>query len=194
MLESMITNPRPTRAEVSDVANAIYDSSSSIMLSGETAVGKYPIEAAAMMKDIATQTEGDFNYREFFSRESQGDYDEVSSSVALASVRTAYSTSAKAIFVMTSSGSTARELSRFRPEMPVVAYTRDEKVFHQLALNWGVVAVPPEAAKDAQAAIKIMTAYALKQGILKKGDLVVITMGTPFGVAGSTNIMMVQNI
>jgi pyruvate kinase len=194
MLESMIGNPRPTRAEVSDVANAIYDSSSSIMLSGETAVGAYPIETVVMMKNIAKHAEKDFNYREFFERESHADHDDVSSSVAIASVKTAYSADAKAIFAITSSGSTARQLSRFRPSIPIIALTESPKVYHQLALVWGIVPMPPEKVKDVESAVRHLSAFALEKGFIKKGSKVVITSGTPFGVKGTTNNMSVRVI
>src|SRR5579872_1039027 len=123
MLESMITNPRPTRAEVSDVANAIYDSTSCVMLSGETAVGKYPIETVERMKSIAQVAESDFHYHAFFELNSQRDYHDVSSAVSLAAVKTAYSANAKCIFAFTSSGQTARLVSRLRPPMPIIAVT-----------------------------------------------------------------------
>lgn len=194
MLESMIQNPRPTRAEVSDVANAIFDSSSCIMLSGETAVGKYPIETVAMMKDIAQTTEKDFDYRHFFSENTLEDFYDVPSSLALASVRTAYSASAKAIFAVTSTGSTARLLARFRPSMPIIAFTENTKTFHQLALEWGVTPVTPCKIKNVQEAFEWMSNFATRKGLLEKGDLVVITSGTPFGIKGTTNNMTVECI
>ncbi len=194
MLESMIKNPRPTRAEVSDVANAIYDSTSAVMLSGETAVGLYPIEAVKMMKSIAHETEKDFNYRDFFFKDSQTDYNDVSTSVALASVKTAYSANARAIFVFTSRGSTSRFVSRFRPEMPIIVLTPIAKVYHQLSLNWGVVPVAPLPAKNVQEALAIVSCFAMKKGLVRYGDLVTITAGSPFGVSGTTNMMLVESI
>ncbi len=194
MLESMISNPRPTRAEVSDVANAIYDSTSAVMLSGETAVGKYPIETVKMMKGIVEETEKDFHYLDFFNRDARTDYNDVSNSVALASVKTAYSAQAKGIFCFTSSGMTARFVSRFRPEMPIVTLTPLKKVYHQLALNWGVIPVDPAAASTVQEAISLASCYALKKGIVKYGVLVVITAGSPFGISGTTNMMLVESI
>ncbi len=194
MLESMIKNPRPTRAEVSDVANAIYDSTSAVMLSGETAVGAYPIETVKMMKSIVQEAEKDFNYQAFFDRDSRTDFNDVSNSVALSSVSTAYSAQAKGIFVFTNSGMTARIVSRFRPEMPIVALTPHYKIYHQLALNWGIIPVEPTTAKNAQDAFAITTCFALKKGIVHYGDLVIVTSGAPFGISGTTNMMLVESI
>ena len=195
MLESMIKNPRPTRAEVSDVANAIYDSTSAVMLSGETAVGQYPIETVKMMKSIVQETEKDFNYSEFFNRNSRTDFNDVSNSVALAAVKTAYSAQARGIFCFTNSGFTARVVSRFRPEMPIVALTPHRKIYHQMALHWGVIPVDPAAAaKNAEEAFSITSCFALKKGIVRYGDLVVVTSGAPFGISGTTNMMLVESI
>ena len=194
MLESMIKNPRPTRAEVSDVANAIYDSTSAVMLSGETAVGQYPIETVKMMRIIVEEAEKDFSYREFFNRDSRIDYNDISTSVALATVKTAYSTKAKGIFVFTNSGFTARAVSRFRPEMPIFALTSLEKTYHQMALNWGVVPVDPVQVKNVHDAFSAVSCFALQKGLMRYGDLVVVTAGTPFGVSGTTNMMMVDSI
>ena len=194
MLESMISNPRPTRAEVSDVANAIYDSTSAIMLSGETAMGKYPIEAVARMSEIVRVAEADFNYRGFFEDHSKRDYHDISSSVALAAVKTAYSANGKAIFAFTSSGGTARLVSRLRPEMPIIALTTRKKNYHQLAFNWGVIPLFSEHCKNAREAFSTVSSYALSQGIISFGDVVVVTAGVPFGQKGSTNMMMVESI
>lgn len=194
MLESMIKYPRPTRAEVSDVANAIYDATSCAMLSGETAMGKYPIESAQMMGSIIEETEKDFPYRDFFERDGRIESKDVSVSVALAAVKTAYTSGAKAIFVFTSSGFTARLISRFRPQMPIVALTSSMKVYHQLSFSWGVYPVNPSPCKSVQEAFAIAGRFALEQGLVSPGDLVVITAGVPFGVSGSTNMMIVDRI
>lgn len=194
MLESMIHNPRPTRAEVSDVANAIYDSTSAVMLSGETAVGAYPIEAVKLMRSIIEETEKDFDYRQFFEHDSKIDYHDVSTSVALATVKTAYSAGAKAIFVFTSGGFTARVVSRFRPVMPIIALTANEKVYHQMALNWGVFPVPTQEAKDAHEAFALVSHYARDNHFVQCGDLVIVTAGAPFGISGTTNMMLVESI
>ena len=194
MLDSMIKNPRPTRAEVSDVANAIYDATSCAMLSGETAMGKYPIESLEMMRSIIEETEKDFPYRDFFERDGRLESKEVSVSVALSAVKTAYTSGAKAIFAFTNSGFTARIISRFRPQMPIVALTNDLKVYHQLAFSWGVMPIYPTACKNVQDAFAVAARFALEQGIVKPGDLVVVTAGAPFGVSGTTNMMIVDRI
>jgi pyruvate kinase len=194
MLESMIQNPRPTRAEVSDVANAIYDSTSAVMLSGETAVGLYPIETVKMMKSIVMEAEKDFDYREFFQQLAKTDFNDISTSVALASVRTAYSSHAQAIFVFTSSGLTTRSVSRFRPQMPIVALTSKPKLYHQMAVSWGVHPVEPFAVQNIEEAFAYTSRLGMKCGIVKEGDLVIVTAGSPFGVSGTTNMMLVESI
>ena len=194
MLESMITNPRPTRAEVSDVANAIYDSTSAIMLSAETAVGSYPIETVIRMKSIAKEAESDFNFRQFFELNSQRDYHDISSSVAMAAVKTAYSANAKAIFAFTTTGVTARLVSRLRPEMPIIAVTSNEKHYHQLGANWGVIPVLCKGCTSAKEAFAAASQHALSRGIIAFGDVVVVTCGVPFGKKGTTNMIVVENI
>ncbi len=194
MLESMMVNPRPTRAETSDVANAIYDSTSAVMLSGETAVGNYPIQVVEVMKAIIQEAEVDFNYYDFFKQSSQRGFYDVPSSVAHASVNTAYSSNAKAIFAFTTSGSTARLLSRLRPEMPILAMTPNPKAYHQLALNWGVIPILCQEATTIEEAKMMLSEFALQKGLVQYGDLVVITAGTPFGRAGTTNMMIVDSI
>jgi pyruvate kinase len=194
MLESMINNPRPTRAEASDVANAIYDSTSAAMLSGETAVGRYPIESVRVMCALIEETERDFNYYEFSKQGTVRVYPDVPSSVTLACVKTAYSANAKAIFAFTTSGSTARLLSRLRPEMPIIAMTPNPKVYHQLALSWGVVPILCTDATNIEDAYKRISDFALENGYVNYGDLVVITAGTPFGRSGTTNMIIVDSI
>lgn len=194
MLESMIMNPRPTRAEVSDVANAIYDGTSSVMLSAETAAGKYPVETVQQMKSIIQATEADFNYREFFHERTKKESHNVSSAVAVAAVKTAYSAGAKAIFAYTTSGMTARLVSRLRPEMPIIALTPIEKYYHQLALNWGVSPFFAKGCENPRDAFLATSEFALAKHLIHFGDLVVITAGSPFGKKGSTNMMIVESI
>lgn len=194
MLESMIHNPRPTRAEASDVANAIYDSTSCVMLSGETAVGKYPIEVIETMHDIVQQAEADFDYQSFFSRNADLVYHDVASAVTFATVKTAYGSGANAIFAFTSSGSTARMLSRLRPRMPILALTPFKKTYHQLSFNWGIIPALSENCQSFEEAFSESSKIALQKGYVKYGDLVVITAGSPFGVSGTTNMMIVENI
>lgn len=194
MLESMINNPRPTRAEASDVANAIYDSTSAIMLSGETAIGKYPLETVNVMISIVKEAEKDFNYRTFFDLHAPLVYHDVPSSLTLAAVKTAYSSKAQAIFAFTSGGSTARLLSRLRPEMPIIAMTNSEKSYHQMALNWGVIPFLSDKAKTVDEAFLEISSFALDKKLVSYGDLVIITAGTPFGVPRTTNLMIVESI
>lgn len=194
MLESMIHNPRPTRAEVSDVANAIYDSTTAVMLSGETAIGEYPIEAVKVMRSIILESEDDFDYRGFFGFHSKISYHDVPSSVALAAVKTAYSSSAEAIFAFTSSGGTVRLLSRLRPRMPIVAMTPLENRYHQLSLNWGVTPHLGEASKTFEEGFKKLSQFAMDKKIVSFGDLVIVTAGSTFGISGTTNMMIVENI
>lgn len=194
MLESMINNPRPTRAEASDVANAIYDSTSAVMLSGETAVGKYPIQTVMVMKSIVKEAEEDFNYRAFFDFHTGLVYHDVPSAITLAAVKTAYTSNAKAIFAFTCSGTTARLLSRLRPSMPIIAMTPNERCYHQMVLNWGVIPLLRPDCKSLPEANAVISSFALEQGLVVKGDLVVVTAGSPFGIAGTTNTMLVESI
>jgi len=193
MLESMIQYPRPTRAEVSDVANAIYDSTSCVMLSGETAVGKYPIEAAKMMKSIIEEAEKDFDYKQYDQTHNNRNYKDISSAVAIATVKTAYSSQAQAIFTYTSSGFTSRMISRFRPHIPIISLTGCKKTYHQLSAVWGVVPVLREY-HTMEEAFNAATCFTLQQGYVHYGDMVLVTAGTPFGVRGTTNMMLIKSI
>lgn len=194
MLESMVHNPRPTRAEASDVANAIYDSTSAVMLSGETAVGNYPLETVRMMQSVVLEAEKDIDYRTFFDLHTDLVYHDVPSALTLAAVKTAYSSNAKAIFVFTYSGTTARLVSRLRPGMPIIAMTPIERSYHQMAFNWGVIPILSEECHSLTEAFEIISTFARKQKLVSHGDLVVITAGSPFGVPGTTNMMIVENI
>ncbi|MBS4169218.1 pyruvate kinase [Parachlamydia sp. AcF125] len=195
MLESMIHNPRPTRAEVSDVANAIYDSTSAVMLSGETAIGHYPIEAVAMMKEIIKETEEDFDYYRHFHQQTPYISNDVPAAVSVATVKISHNANAKAIFTFTNSGGTARLLSRLRPPMPIIALTPNEKCYHQMALNWGVIPCKEiEHVQNIQDAFKQISAFALEKNHVNHGDLVLVTAGSPFGFTGTTNMMIVESI
>ncbi len=194
MLESMINNPRPTRAEASDVANAIYDSTSAVMLSGETAAGKYPIEAVKIMKRIVKGAEDDFSYSDFFACCSRLQFRDISTAVGYASVNTAYNSDAKAVFVLTSSGHSASVIARFRPRMPILALSPSRRTYNQLALNWGVIPVPPTYAHNEHEALNIIGDFGKEIGEVYDGDMVVVCAGTPFGVSGSTNMMLVESI
>lgn len=194
MLESMIHNPRPTRAETSDVANAIHDGTSCVMLSGETAIGKYPLETVQIMKSIISEAEQDFNYQGLFEQHARLHYHDVPSAVTLAGVKTAYSLAAKAIFAFTHSGTTARLLSRLRPHMPIIAFTPFEKTYHQLALNWGVIPVRCTECANVDEAFKQASHFSLTHHLVSYGDVVVLITGSPFWVPGTTNTIYVESI
>lgn len=192
MLDSMIRNPRPTRAEVSDVANAIYDGTSAIMLSGETAMGKYPVESVKTMASIAERTENDIDY---IHRLKQMDFTsgfDVTNAISHATCTTAHDLGAAAIIALTYSGGTARQISRFRPNCPIIAPTLSEKARRQLNLSWGVIPVMSKVAANSDELFDSSVDDAEKMNLVKNGDLVVITGGVPLGVAGTTNIMKVH--
>ncbi len=192
MLDSMIRNPRPTRAEVSDVANAIYDGTSAIMLSGETAMGKYPVEAVKTMASIAERTETDIDYvRRLKNMEFESGFD-VTNAISHATCTTAHDLGAAAIIALTYSGGTARQISRFRPNCPIIAPTISEKARRQLNLSWGVVPVASQVAANSDELFDSAVDSAEHMNLVKNGDLVVITGGVPMGVAGTTNIMKVH--
>lgn len=194
MLESMIKNPRPTRAEVSDIANAIYDSTSAVMLSGETAIGKFPVKSVNILNSIIQATENDFNYRAFFDQHNYLIFHDVPSSVTLAAVKIAFATEAKAIFCLTHSGKTARLISRLRPQIPIIALTPSPKTFHELGIIWGVIPVLWHACASVQEAFNKLSSFALEKGLVSSGDSIVITAGSPFGVSGTTNMVLAQSI
>ncbi len=194
MLESMISNPRPTRAEVSDVANAIYDSASAVMLSAETAAGKYPVETVEQMKKIIHEAEQDFDYKSFFYKQAHVEYEDIATAVSISTVKTAYSCRAAAIFAVTKTGFTARLLTRLRPQMPIVVLTRNEKKYNQLAFNWGVMPVYAPDWKTEREAVSIMSDFATNSNVLSFGDLVVLISSFPFDKRAFTNLMVVESI
>jgi pyruvate kinase len=194
MLESMIEHSRPTRAEVSDVANAIYDSASAIMLSGETAVGKYPVETVRLMRDTVIAAENDFPFEDFFHNQmGRRTFNDISHSVLLAAVKTAYASHGKALIALTTSGFTARLMAHFRPRMPIIALTPKQETYHQLAFAWGVIPLYAAVDNVKQGTVKA-SCFALEQKILHYGDLIVVTSGVPFGISGTTNMMVVDHI
>jgi len=190
MLESMIVNPRPTRAEVSDVANAIYDGTSAIMLSAETAVGKYPIEAVFCMKQIAKETEKDVLYEGFCNRNAELGSRNISSSVALAAVKTAYGIGAKAIFSMNGDPF----IASFRPKMPVFAIASSEKQYHQLGACWGVIPILYSKDQDAKKVFTFVSQFVLSHGFVSSGDIVVVIANALLGRERVANTMIVEII
>jgi pyruvate kinase len=192
MLDSMIRNPRPTRAEASDVANAIYDGTSAIMLSGETAAGKYPIETIEMMAKIAEKAESARDYWKGFSARQYDMATSVTNAISHATCTTAMDLKASAIITVTQTGHTARMISRFRPACPIIATTVSPRVHRQLALSWGVVPYLVKEATTTDEMFDMGIEKALESGLVKNGDLAVITAGVPIGVSGTTNILKVH--
>lgn len=191
MLDSMIRNPRPTRAEVTDVANAIYDGTDAIMLSGETAAGKYPVEAVKTMATIAKRTEETLNYNELLKNKKLNGVN-VTDAISHATCTTSVDLKASAIITSTSSGHTARMVSKFRPECPIIAATNDEKVMRRLALTWGVYPIMASEATNTDEVIENSINAAKEASYLQNGELVVITAGVPVGVSGTTNLIKVH--
>ena len=195
MLESMITNPRPTRAEITDVANAIYDGTSAIMLSGESAVGMHPIEAVQTMDAIARTTEKDIDYLKRFNNFYQNrDNKDVTSAISHATVTTAHDLGASAIITVTKSGTTARMISKFRPYTKIIGATTDSKVWRQLNLSWGVFPVMCDLKENSDELFDHAVEVSLKSKLIKGNDLVVITAGIPLGISGTTNMLKVQEV
>lgn len=195
MLDSMIRNPRPTRAEVSDVANAIFDGTSAVMLSGETASGKYPIEAFRTMHDIAIKAEGSIDYWGQMLRRDLPLIPTVANAISHATCMTAMDIKATSIITMTLAGRTARLVSRFRPSCPIIASTTSPKSLFQLNLIWGVFPILAEEEKDdLESVLEASIKKSKKSKLLNDGDTVVITGGSPMGVSGTTNMIRVLSI
>lgn len=192
MLESMTTNPRPTRAEAADVANAIYDGTSAIMLSGETAAGQYPVLSVQTMATIAERTENDINYLNRFLTMDPNRSSNVTAAIAHATVSTANELDAAAIIAITTSGTTARAVSRFRPFIPIVACVCHSFTYRQLALSWGVTPVLIDVIDNTDELIDFAVKKAHEAKIVHRGDLVVIAAGLPTHVPGSTNLLKVH--
>jgi len=192
MLESMIVNPRPTRAEAADVANAIYDGTSATMLSGETAVGQYPVEALRTMARIACRTEADINYvKRFKERENERTLD-VTNAISHATVTSAHDLGAAAILTVTKSGRTARMVSKYRPSCQIICCAMDDSVCRRLNLSWGVTPLTIEEAHDTDELFERAVEAGEKAGLLHDGELVVMTAGVPLGISGTTNLMKVH--
>ena len=192
MLDSMVKNPRPTRAETTDVANAIYDGTSAIMLSGETAAGLYPVEAVQTMVRIAERTEQDIDYcKRFFQRERTANPN-VTDAVCHATCTTAIDLNASAIVTVTKSGTSARMVSKYRPDCNIIAGTTSHKVYRQLNMSWGVTPIHLEEKNEIFDLFDHAVETAEKRGLLNSGETVVLTAGVPLGVSGNTNILKVE--
>ncbi|WP_278382053.1 pyruvate kinase [Clostridium tyrobutyricum] len=192
MLDSMIRNPRPTRAEASDIANAIFDGTDAIMLSGESANGKYPVEAAQTMARIAQSAESKINFDELLKKKREASVTDVSNAISFAACSTAAELNADAIITATQSGSTAVRVSKYRPACPVIAATPNEKVCRKLALNWGVFAILTDKYESTDEMVEKSIDASLKAGYIKKDDLAVITAGVPVSTTGTTNMIKVN--
>lgn len=194
MLDSMIRNPRPTRAEVTDVANAIFDGTDAIMLSGETAAGRYPLESVQTMNRIAMKTENSEAFLQKMARHRFSGEISVTNVISHATCSTAEQLHASAIVTATSSGYTARMVSKFRPSAPIIAITDDARVQRKLNLVWGVRCLVTGTFDDTDTLFEESLLIAVEQGLLRFGDLVVISAGVPLGVKGTTNLLKVQTI
>ena len=194
MLDSMIVNPRPTRAEISDVANAIYDGTSAIMLSGETAAGAYPVEALKTMSAIAERTEQEGFHLRGRTMDSNPGKISVSDATAHAACLTARDVNAAAIVTVSESGTTARLLSKYRPQQPIIACVMREQVQRQLSLSWGITPLMMSLAHSTDELIEMSTALAKENGYLHNGELAVVTAGVPVGVSGTTNMIKIHMV
>ena len=194
MLDSMMEHPRPTRAEITDVANAIYDGTSAIMLSGETAAGKYPVEAIQTMDAIAQRTESDINYAKRMRNMANQGRLSIAAATAHAACTTAMDIGADAILTVSKSGTTARLVSRFRPGTTVAALLMDPQVQRQMALYWGVVPLTMPRASSTDELVEFAVQAAEEAALVKQGDLVVVTAGVPVGVSGTTNMIRVRQV
>jgi pyruvate kinase len=192
MLDSMIKNPRPTRAEATDVANAIYDGTSAIMLSGETAAGLYPVLALKTMSRIAERTEQDIDYKARFAKRDVQDQPNVTSAISHATCTTAHDLGAVAIITVSKSGRTARMISKYRPECPIISGTTDPTVRRQMNLSWGVIPIMVDEKNNTDELFDHIVNVARSHNLVQNGDLVVITAGVPLGVSGTTNLLKVQ--
>lgn len=192
MLDSMMKNPRPTRAEATDVANAIYDGTSATMLSGETAAGAYPVEAVKMMARIAERTEKEINYRKRFNDMAKYTDPGITDAICHATCSTAYDLDAKAIITVTKSGFSARMISKYRPGCDIIGCAMDEKVCRQLNLSWGVRPILLGEEWEVFVLFERAINACKRDGLLEKGDVTVITSGVPIGRSGTTNMLKVQ--
>jgi len=194
MLDSMQRNPRPTRAEASDVANAIFDGTDALMLSGETAAGKYPMESVQTMSRIAERAELALAYRDIFMKQASVAQKSVTDAISQAVAQSALDLDVKAIVTSTESGYTARMVSKYRPKAPIIAVTPVEQVQRRLQLVWGVIPVAGVSASTTDEMFDIAVQGAIQSGIVKLGDTIIITAGVPVGRSGTTNLIKIHNV
>lgn len=191
MLESMIKNPRPTRAEITDVANAIYDGTSAIMLSGETAAGDFPVEAVKTMALIAHTTEKDINYENRFAKRKYDTNKSITNAISHATVTTAHDLNATAIIAVTKGGSTARMISKYRPQSRILGLTTSEVACRQMNMSWGVTPAVIDEMTTTDDLLNEAVKKSVEYGFIKPGDTVVLTCGVPLGISGTTNLLKV---
>lgn len=194
MLDSMMNNPRPTRAETTDVANSIYDGTSAIMLSGETAAGKYPVEALKTMVRIAERTEEDINYKHRFFTTQKNYSRDITDAVCHATCTTAYDLGAKSVLTVTKSGRSARMISRYRPDCMIIAGSTNVKVCRQLNMSWGVTPILLQEKEDVLELFDYAVEEAKEKNLVQENDIVVITSGVPIGRSGTTNMIKVHTV
>lgn len=194
MLDSMQRNPRPTRAEASDVANAIFDGTDAVMLSGETAAGKYPVESVETMARIAERTESALEHREIFIRQSNVQQRTVTEAISQAVANSALELDARAILTATESGYTARMVSKYRPRSPIIAVTPNDRVLRRLSLVWGVVPLKGKSCSSTDELFEHAVDVSVKEGLVGLGDILVITAGVPVGRIGNTNLLKIHQI
>jgi pyruvate kinase len=194
MLESMVTAARPTRAEVTDVANAIFDGTDAVMLSAETSIGKHPVQAVAMMAKIASTTDRQLPYAQMLRERGAALAPQIDAAISYDACRTAYQLGARAIVAFTHSGSTARRVSKCRPSVPILALTSGEQVSRRLQLCWGIQICQVAEPSSVEALFDLGATLPKSLGLAKAGDLVVLTAGIPLGVPGTTNLLKVARI
>ena len=194
MLDSMMQNPRPTRAEANDVANAVYDGTSAIMLSGETASGKYPLECIRTMVRIAGRTEQDIDYKKRFQQSKLQTEGSITNAISKATINAAMELNAKAIVTVTESGRTAYMISRYRPFCPVIACTSKEQTYRQLSLSWGIIPLLIDEKEELNELFEEAIKTVIKTSFVSEGDVIVLTAGVPIGTSGTTNLLKVHCI
>jgi pyruvate kinase len=194
MLDSMIRNPRATRAEITDVANAILDGTDAVMLSGETAVGKYPIKAVSLMNRVAIRVEETMDYQARLEKRRRNQRQNIADAISLATCQTASDLDAKAIICSTQSGATARSIAKYRPEAMIIAVCPNQSVVNRLMLSWGVNPFAAQKPTNLEDLIDVAVNTAKQQGFVKDGDIVAISAGVKTGTPGSTNLLQVQKI
>jgi pyruvate kinase len=194
MLDSMMQYTRPTRAEANDVANAVYDGTSAIMLSGETASGNYPLECVRTMVRIASRTEQDIDYRKRFLQNKFEAEGNITNAISKATVNAAMELNAKAIVTVTESGRTAYMISRYRPFCPIIACTSKEQTYRQLSLSWGIIPLLIDEKEDLNELFAEAIEAVEKSSHASVGDVIVLTAGVPIGTSGTTNLLKVHCI